>query len=161
VSSTTSAVLLWLFVINLGVAFGAGLYEHRVVVPTWLTSDPSGRHWRADVARRDDVGRRFWGFVSTVPLTLITLANLLAAWQATGALRASWLTASGLELVGRIATFAYFIPSMIGLMNADDSPAAIATASRWRTLNNVRLALSLAAWIVAMRTFSLFYQQPS
>ena len=26
-------VLLWLFVINLGIAFGAGLYESRVVVP--------------------------------------------------------------------------------------------------------------------------------
>ena len=28
-------VLLWLFVINLGVAFGAGIYESRVVVPIW------------------------------------------------------------------------------------------------------------------------------
>ena len=24
-------ILLWLFVINLGIAFGAGLYEHRIV----------------------------------------------------------------------------------------------------------------------------------
>jgi len=30
--------LLWLFVINLGIAFGAGLYEHRIVVGRWLTS---------------------------------------------------------------------------------------------------------------------------
>jgi hypothetical protein len=26
-------ILLWLFVINLGTAFGAGIYESRVVVP--------------------------------------------------------------------------------------------------------------------------------
>ena len=26
-------IILWLFVINLGVASGAGLYEHQVVVP--------------------------------------------------------------------------------------------------------------------------------
>ena len=32
--------LLWLFVINLGVAFGAGLYEHRITVPRWITSLP-------------------------------------------------------------------------------------------------------------------------
>jgi hypothetical protein len=159
--STTSAILLWLFVINLGVAFGAGFYEHRIVVPTWLTADPSGLHWRADVARRDDVGRRFWGLVSTVPLTLITLANMYAAWHATGALGTAWLTASGLEFVGRIATFSYFIPSMVRLMGAVDSPAAVAAASRWSRLNNVRLALSFAAWIVALRAFSLFYQQPS
>jgi len=26
-------VLLWLFVIDLGIAFGAGLYEKRIVLP--------------------------------------------------------------------------------------------------------------------------------
>jgi hypothetical protein len=31
------AAVLWLFVINLGVAFGAGLYERRIVAPRWLT----------------------------------------------------------------------------------------------------------------------------
>lgn len=28
--------LLWLFVINLGIAFGAGFYEARIVFPQWL-----------------------------------------------------------------------------------------------------------------------------
>jgi hypothetical protein len=27
---------LWLFVINLGIALGAGLYEHRIVVARWI-----------------------------------------------------------------------------------------------------------------------------
>ena len=31
-------VLLWLFVINLGIAFGAGLYESRITVPQWLST---------------------------------------------------------------------------------------------------------------------------
>jgi len=39
-----STALLWLFVLNLGIAFGAGLYEHRIVVSTWVdTSSSSGR----------------------------------------------------------------------------------------------------------------------
>src|SRR6266487_6891636 len=72
---TISATLLWLFVINLGAALGAGLYEHRIVVSRWITSSQSsGSHWNADAARRDDTGRRFWAFVTTVPLTLLTLA---------------------------------------------------------------------------------------
>ena len=96
-SGTAAAVLLWLFVINLGVAFGAGVYELRIVVPTWLTSDQSGVHWRGDIARRDDVGRKFWGFVTTGPLTLITFANLYAAWYSTGAVRGPWLAAGFLE----------------------------------------------------------------
>jgi hypothetical protein len=29
-----ATALLWLFVINLGIALGAGLYEHTIVVPT-------------------------------------------------------------------------------------------------------------------------------
>ena len=31
--ASTPMLLLWLFVINLGIAFGAGVYEHRIVVP--------------------------------------------------------------------------------------------------------------------------------
>jgi hypothetical protein len=31
-SRSISAIVLWLFVINLGVTFGAGVYEHRIVV---------------------------------------------------------------------------------------------------------------------------------
>lgn len=29
-SRAASAIVLWLFVINLGVTFGAGIYEHRM-----------------------------------------------------------------------------------------------------------------------------------
>jgi hypothetical protein len=71
--------LLWLFVIFLGITFGAGIYEERIVVSRWLKSDDSGRHWNATAARQDDTGRRFWAFVTTVPLTLLTLANLTVA----------------------------------------------------------------------------------
>jgi len=29
-------IALWLFVINLGITFGAGLYEARIEFPQWL-----------------------------------------------------------------------------------------------------------------------------
>src|SRR4249920_1987062 len=106
-----STIVLWLFVINLGVAFGAGLYEHRIVVSRWVSSVQSGGHWDAEAARRDDTGRRFWAFVSTLPLTLLTLANLFAAWRASGAVRGWWLAASLLALAERAFTFSYFIPT--------------------------------------------------
>lgn len=69
-----SRALLWLFVINLGVAFGAGLDEGRIVVAQWLIASPeTGLHWNAEAAaRRDDTGLRFGVFVTTVPLTLLT-----------------------------------------------------------------------------------------
>jgi hypothetical protein len=150
-------VLLWLLVINLGVAFGAGLFEHRIVVPHWVGVGPDGAHWNAEAVRRDDTGLRFWAYVTTGPLTLVTLANLFAAWRASGALRNWWLTAVLVILVERIFTFSYFIPTMVGLMNAPDSPAAAATATRWASLNYLRHALTLGGWLAALKAFSSLY----
>src|SRR5258707_11731274 len=130
------SILLWLFVMNLGVAFGAGLYEHRIVAPRWVTFSPdAGVHWHGDLVRRDDPGRRFWAFVTTIPLTLLTLASLYAAWHSVGAVRTWWLAAAGLALADRALTFAYFIPTMVGLMNAVDSLESAAIATRWMHVN--------------------------
>ena len=158
--SSTTTILLWLFVINLGIAFGAGLYEHRIVVPMWIsTSGKSGAHWNAEAVRRDDTGRRFWVFVTTGPLTLLTLANLFAAWRASGAVRGWWLAAGFVALTDRAFTFSYFIPTMVGLMGATDSPRSVAVATRWWKFNYLRHAIVLAAWLASLRTFALFYQQ--
>ncbi len=156
-STTTSTFLLWLFVINLGIAFGAGLYEHRIVLSDWITTSADGAHWHADVARADDTGRRFWAFVTTIPLTLITLANIYAAWHSTGLVRFWWLAAALVAVAERIFTFTYFIPTMVGLMNAADSPEAAATAIRWSYLNYLRHALVFVAWLAALRAFGLVH----
>jgi hypothetical protein len=151
--------LLWLFVIFLGITFGAGIYEQRITVPRWLSSsENSGRHWNADAARRDDTGRRFWAAVTTVPLTSLTLVSLIVAWRAPGSLRNSWLTAAFLALGDRIFTFFYFIPTMIRLLRAADSSESVIKARQWSYLNYVRLAIVLTAWLAALKAFSQFYQ---
>ena len=66
--------------------------------------------------RADDVGRRFWVFVSTLPLTCLTLASLYFAPGASGPAGSWWLTAAWVALAERLATFAYFVPAMVGLM---------------------------------------------
>jgi hypothetical protein len=155
-SASISRAVLWLFVINLGVAFGAGVYEGRIAFANWLTSSPDGvLHWNADAARRDNTGLRFWVFVTTVPLTLLTLANLVNAWFAAGAIRGWWLAAAVAAVADRAFTFAYFIPVMLALTQATDSPESVATAQRWANLNYVRHALILTAWLAALRTFAL------
>lgn len=71
---------MWLFILNLGIAFDAGLYEGRIVFNNWLvTAQDSTLHWNAEAARHDNTGLRFWVFVTTMPLTLLTLSNLIAA----------------------------------------------------------------------------------
>jgi Domain of unknown function (DUF1772) len=158
-SDSIARALLWLFVIFLGITFGAGIYEERITVPRWLSSsEDSGRHWNADATRRDDTGRRFWAFVTTLPLTLLTIAILVIAWRAPGPLRDWWLASAVLALGDRIFTFSYFIPTMIRLMRATDSSESVAKASQWANLNYVRLTIALAAWLAALKAFAVFYQ---
>jgi hypothetical protein len=74
-----SDLLLWLFVIDLGIAFGAGLYEQRMIVPLWFSGSPM--RVDSEAMRRTDPGQKFWSGVTTVPLTLLTLASLIVAWR--------------------------------------------------------------------------------
>ena len=103
-SRTSTAALLWLFVINLGV-------------------------------------------------------NLFAASRASGPLRKWWLAAALAAMADRAFTFAYFIPAMVGLMGATDSPASVAAATRWSDLNYVRLAILAIAWLASLKALSAFSEQ--
>ena len=143
-----AAVLLWLLVVNLGIAFGAGLYEARVVIPSWATLPP--RTW-------PNTGLLFWVYVTTVPLTLLTLANAVVAWRDRGPRRPWWLGAVAIVAVERVATFAYFIPTMVRLMAAEAvPPPEVASAlSQWLLLNHGRHALTLAAWLASLKALSL------
>lgn len=154
-SPSTSRLLLGLFIINLGVALGAGLYEGRIVVPQWLVSSPGGElHWNAEAARASNTGIRFWAFVTTGPLTLLTLANAYGAWRSRGPARPWWLAAVASAIGDRAMTFGYFIPTMVGLLNAPDSPAAVASASLWANLNYVRHAFVAVALVSALVAFA-------
>ncbi|MGH9840800.1 MAG: anthrone oxygenase family protein [Blastocatellia bacterium] len=151
-------VLLWLFVINLGIVFGAGLYEARIAFPQWLVySAESGYRWNAEAARQANTGLRFWVYVTTGPLTLLTLANLVAAWRAHGTIRGWWLSAAVAALADRIFTFSYFVPTMVKLMSDENlsQSQAVAMASRWGQLNYLRHLFVLGAWVLALRAFSL------
>ena len=153
------SMVLALFVINLGIAFGAGLYEARITVPQWLSfSTETGYRWDAEAARQANVGLRFWVYITTVPLTLLTLASLVAAWWAPNEVRNWWLAAAVAVLIDRVMTFGYFIPTMLTLMNNStmSAPEAVAKATQWVTLGYVRHAATLAAWLAALRAFSLF-----
>jgi hypothetical protein len=153
-----SKLVLWLFVIDLGVALGAGLYESRIVVPQWLRyAEGSGHLWDAAAARDADAGLRFWVYVTTVPLTLLTLASLGAAFRLNGEVRAWWLGAALAALVERGMTFAYFIPTMLRLMEDEAIPASLATATalQWAHLAYLRHAATFAAFVAALKALSL------
>jgi hypothetical protein len=140
-------VLLWLFVINLGIALGAGIYEQRVVMPRW--ENTASQTW-------PNTGLEFWVYVTTVPLTLLTLANLVAAWLEQGPRRRWWLGAAAISVVERIVTFSYFIPTMLWLQGTEDlSQAEVQAAlTQWLVLDYGRHVLTLAGWLAALKALS-------
>jgi hypothetical protein len=155
-------ILLWLFVINLGIALGAGLYESRIVVPQWVVSSAnSAQRWNAEAARQANTGLNFWVFVSTIPLTALTAANLVAAWHARGRTRRWWMGAALAAAAERVFTFAYFIPTMLELMRAENlpEPQAVTLALQWASLNHARHAVVLIALLAALKTFLLLYER--
>src|SRR5262245_25470953 len=126
-----TTIILWLFTLNLGIAFGAGLYEARIVVPIWASKLPTGF---AEI----DTGRRFWGFVTTVPLTVLCVASLFAAHQSTGAVHSFWLASALVVVVERFLTFGYFIPTILRLQKGAFGSNSQRRFTQWRRINFIR-----------------------
>jgi hypothetical protein len=97
----------------------------------------------------------FWAYVTTVPLTLLTLFNLFAAWTATGPIRSWYLASVAIIIVERIATFTYFIPTMLRLAGMEPGTEVASGLAQWLPMNYFRHLLSLAGWIAALRAFAL------
>jgi hypothetical protein len=152
-----SNLILSLFILNLGTAFGAGLYEARVTLPQWFPKKQRNWHQIDKRAMHElDAGRKFWAFVTTIPLTLLTLANLVMAWQSQQPDHNWWLAAALLTFIERVATFSFFIPTIIHLQRADSLSASKThnVVTTWIRLNYVRNAVTLVACFCALIALS-------
>lgn len=149
---TVASILIWLLAIFLGISFGAGIYEARIIVPIWAESSPDT--WT-------NTGTAFWAFVTGGPLTLIALISLAVVWRYHAEPRRWWLAALCVVLVERVATFAYFIPTMVALQQQTELSAdVIGTLSTWSSLNHGRHVLSLTAWLLSLKALSLLSAGP-
>ena len=150
-------ILLSLFTIFTGIAFGAGLYEARIVIPLWF--DRTGRYYivNHENLSKIDSGRKFWGFITTVPLTLLTIANLVLAFHSSGEVYNWWLAPSVILLAERIMTFSFFIPTIIKLQKDQnlDKEVVSQRIARWVNLNYVRNTLTLVAWLLALKALMM------
>ncbi len=153
-----SEMLLWAFVLNLGIAFGAGLYETKIILPQWFKKSGSGYVLDTLSMRETDTGRKFWGFVTTMPLTLLTVINLVFAWQTSGNLYNWWLSAGLITLTERLGTFGCFIPTAIKLMKEEDISSKETTTRirTWILGNYIRMALNFIGWIAALKALTLY-----
>jgi len=146
-------ILLVSFIINLGIALGAGLYEIRIVLPLWFHKANSNYQVNVEAMRNIDTGRKFWGFVTTMPLTLLTILNLVFACKAAAPLYGWWFSATLIILLERIGTFTFFIPTAIKLQKGENLPVAKTSNMIfwWLRINYVRNALTFAALLIALK----------
>jgi hypothetical protein len=147
----------------LGIEIGAGLYEARVIVPLWSAAPPqSVWEWNALQAATPqfsiDAGRRFWIY-TTPTIGLLSIAALISGWR-TRPEHHKWLVAAtATAFVVVVATFVYFVPTLMELMRArpDGANAEVigAKAHLWVMLNWVRAAVYVAAWLCGLRALTL------
>lgn len=150
------ALALFFFFLSLGM--GGGLYETLAVYPNWK-SDPTPLNLSRKLKESGQAlaGRRFWPFISPTTF-LLALVNLFLAYSSSGLLRSVWLAASIAIIVKSIATYSYFVPTMIRKFEkaaAIEPQALRRSVSQWTSLSPLRLSLELFAWIAAVWAWSL------
>ena len=150
-------ILLGAFIINLGIALGAGLYEARIVLPLWFHKVNNNYQVNVEAMRNIDTGRKFWALVTTIPLTLLTIINFVFAYKAAAPLHDWWMSATIIVLLERIGTFAFFIPTAIKLQKAASLPVAKTKSMVfwWIRLNYFRNSLTLAALLVSLKALCI------
>jgi hypothetical protein len=157
----TTQVLLALFLFFLSLGLGSGLYEVLVVYPSWKTDPtPEGLARRLEESGQARAGRRLWPFISPVT-ALLAIVNLFLAWHRTGLLRAVWLAAAIAVILKSIATYTYFVPTMIRKLGkaAEMKPEELTrTVRQWTGLSPLRLCLELFGWVAALWAWTLLGQ---
>ncbi|HVE58045.1 MAG TPA: DUF1772 domain-containing protein [Pyrinomonadaceae bacterium] len=156
-------ILLWLFVITLGITLGGGLYETLVTMPLWSASPPDSvidyyRHNSANPQFALNQGGRFWIYFTPL-LGLLSIATLLSGFKTRPEHRRWRIAGTVFALTVVVVTFAWFIPNIIKLMSeavlAMNTDELTNLTDNWVRLNWARAFLYSAAWIAALRALSI------
>ncbi len=142
-------ILMWLLVMWMGFAIGAGIYETRVVLPLWAGSPPESlKRWHS-APFRIDPGLRFWVFC-TPGLALLSLVVLVSFLGVDSPAATYVKIGAGLSVALAIWAFAWFVPRFRAVTGPKfqemDQQQAAGIAVAWRRMNSLRVVLFLAAW---------------
>lgn len=156
---TFRTVILWLFVIGLGIDLGAGIYEARIVVPLWAGGVPATLAAGNPFARvAIDAGMRFWAYV-TSSVAILAVLTVIAGAFARPPQRVWQIVAAVLELAAVAMTLFYFRPTLIRLFMGHgaglSAPVITAIVHQWVVLSRVRIALTAVAWCAALNALRL------
>jgi hypothetical protein len=153
----SGSIWLWLLVIFVGIQFGAGLYEKRVVVPQWAGLPAEQVIGEIEASGMKAAGRAFWPFVSP-PVALLAVVNLVLARRSKAPNRRWWVAGAALMVVYAVFSYGFFVPQMLRLQasGATWPQGRIESLVDWWTgLNYLRATIGAAGWLCALRALSL------
>jgi hypothetical protein len=145
------------FIALLGLAIGGGLYEVLVVYPGW-SRDPAPDTLPVNLRASGQslASRKFWPFVSPT-LLFLSIWNFVLALHASGELKLLWAAASVAIVVKSIATYAYFVPTMMRKFERSRSQSAselTKAVRRWTFLSPLRLCIEIPALFCALWVYA-------
>ncbi len=156
-------IMLWLFVITLGIENGAGLYETFVITPLWAGSAPDSviafyQHNATNPQLAINAGDRFWIFATPL-VGLFSLGTLLSGWRTNPEHRKWRLAGAGLAFFVIAFTFAWFVPNILLLQSKEVltmNPDTVKSLTNWWVgLNWGRVVLAITAWLLVLRALSI------
>jgi hypothetical protein len=146
---TTTAIVLLFLTVTLGL--GGGLYEILVIYPGWKHDvNPLTLRAKLESSGQFLAAKRFWPIVSPAQV-LLSVINVLLAWNYTGGARAYWLAAGVAVFINRVITFGYFIPVMIRKIMQPETIEATrlrGIVRQWTALSPIRLVIEVFAWVL-------------
>lgn len=163
IQARITQVILWLFVILLGIQLGAGLYEIRVITPLVTYSPPESviRFFSMSKTHPElaiQAGRFFWKYTSQ-PMGPLAIATLLIGIRSRGPQRIWMLIPAITVILVFAATYLFFVPTLRQLANSQQlglSPEQVmAKLNLWHVLNWFRLGFIAFAFIAGLRALSL------
>jgi hypothetical protein len=126
----------------LGIAIGGGLYETLAVYPGWHHDPaPATLTDKLRASGQAAASRKFWPFISPT-LLFLAIWNFVLALHASGELRLLWVAAGGGIVAKSIASYVYFVPTMMRKFERSriQSPSELTKAvRRWTALSPLRL----------------------
>ena len=154
-----NTILLWLFVIALGLDIGAGIYEARIVVPLWSAGVPETLAAGNPYGRvAIDAGIRFWSIMTSL-VAILALVTLVSSFRTPAPLRTWQIVASVAELAAVAMTLLYFRPVLVRLFMGHgeglSTEAIRSTVGLWVMWSRVRIVVSLVAWCAAIQALVL------
>ena len=153
----TDRLVVASFIALLGIAIGGGLYETLAVYPGW-SNDPAPATLpdKLRASGQSAASRKFWPFISPT-LLFLSIWNFVLALHASGELKLLWVAAGAGIIAKSIATYAYFVPTMVRKFERSRTQSTnelTKAVRRWTVLSPLRLCIEVPAlfctlWVYA------------